>query len=366
MVGRREGARFEDLRTGRWLWNCHSNGGTFNLGHRNPDVIATLIDALADVDIGNHHLPSPHRSGAAEALAATTDGGLPGVVFSASASEANELAIKVARMQTGRSKIVVTDWCYHGTTTLTMAATVAMAERFGMSDDSVVSVAWNDTDAIRAAIDDSTAIVLLEAIPATVGFPIPEPGYLRSISSRCNEMGALLCIDEVQTGLGRTGHVWSYQHDDIEPDMVVTGKGLSGGIYPIAATLLNPTVFEVYSSLPRVHLSTFGGAELGSAVATKVCELITDPQLLHRVDRHAAMFHERLAAAGIEHRQRGLVMALRVKGQRHWRTWQKLLEHEVFAMPASFTSEWVQFKPPLILTDSDAGEIADRVVAALR
>jgi acetylornithine/succinyldiaminopimelate/putrescine aminotransferase len=366
VVGRRHGARFEDLRSGRWLWNCHSNGGTFNLGHRNPEVIDALVAALDRVDIGNHHLLSPVRAEAAAALAATTGGALPGVVFSASGSEANEVAIKLARLHTGRARLVTTHGCYHGTTVLTIATNVQMAEQFGLDHGDIVSVPWNDVDAMVASIDDTTALVLLEAIPATVGFTMPDPNYLARVQQRCNETGTLLAIDEVQTGLGRTGEMWSHHHDGIVPDIVITGKGLSGGVYPIAGTLLTEVLFESYSRMPRIHVSTFGGAEVGCAVATRVCQITSRPEFLPRIRRQAEMFRYAFAGAPFELRQRGLVMAVRVPGDGRQRTWQRLLNAGVFGFPASFSSEWVQLKPPLVLDDVEAAEIAELVVAALQ
>ena len=365
IVGSREGARFEDVRSGRWLWNCHCNGGTYNLGHRPASVLRGLTEALQTLDIGNHHLLSPVRASAARALARLTNDSLPGVVFAASGSEANEVAIRIARLLTGRARIVVTDRCYHGTTAATLATNVGMARRLGMTDCGITSVEWNDVAAMRRAIDDRTALVMLEAIPATAGFPMPNHGYLQSVRKLCDDAGALLLVDEVQTGLGRTGSVWSFQHDAITPDMLVTGKGLSAGLYPIAATLLAPAVYQWYSTQERMHLSTFGGDELGCVVAESVAQTVSDPAFLAHVRTLAALFRDGFDGAPFELRQRGLVMAICVPGQPHWTTWARLREHGVFGMPAAFTKDVVQFKPPLILTEQEAEMIVIAVRKAL-
>jgi acetylornithine aminotransferase len=365
VLGRRAGGRFEDRRSGRWLWNCHSNGGVFNFGHRNPAVTAAVIAALDQVDIGNHHTSSPWRAVAAQRLSATTGGTHPGVVFSASGAEANELAMKLAFLRTGRDGIVVAEGCFHGTTLATLATMVPLMEAVGLVRPEIVSVPWNDLDAMEAALHDQVGLVLLESIPATSGFPLPAPAYLSGVKERCSANGTLLALDEVQTGLGRTGRVWSYQHDDVVPDMVVTGKGLSGGIVPIAATLLSPDLFETWSNTPRFHVSTFGGSEVGCAAAIAVCDLLDDALLAHAQEL-SVLFHSRLGQQRFGFHGRGLVMALTVDHpDGNWGVWRRLRDAGVYVYPASFTQNVVQLKPPLIIDAAEATEIIEAVETAL-
>jgi putrescine aminotransferase len=363
VVGQRQGARFFDLTSGSWLWNCHSNGGTFNFGHRNDAIVAAVAEALGSVDIGNHHLPSPWRAAAAKSLSATTGDRLPGVVFSSSGSEANELAMKLAFLHTGRRGVVVVDGCYHGTTLATMATTVRLARSMGFESEHIVSVPWNDSQAMSNALaSNHVGLVLLEAIPATSGFPLPEPGYFVAVREACDAVGAVLAVDEVQTGLGRTGTVWSHEQDGIVPDMIVTGKGLSGGVVPIAATLMSPALFTTWSEAPRFHVSTFGGSELGCVAALAVCELLTLTFLEH-VSSLGERFVTGLRAGGVTVRGRGLTMAITAPdGHSHWDLWGRLRRNGVFGYPAAFTRNVVQFKPALTVTDAEADEIIDRVV----
>ena len=284
VMGEREGSRFQDAYSGRWFYNCHCNGGVFNLGHRNPRVIAAVRDALDHADIGNHHLVSAYRATAAERLVATTGGALPGVVFSVGGGEAVDLALKVARGHTGRDRIVSVEGAYHGHTGLALAAGSPDEQLLFRHDlPGFARVPYNDLDAISAAIDERTAAVILEAIPATAGFPMPEPGYLAGVEAACRAAGALLVVDEVQTGLGRTGTVWYHQQEGIRPDLLITGKGLSGGIYPIAATLMSAPVHAFFGAHPFSHVSTFGGADLGCVAAAEVCAVVTGPGFAERV-----------------------------------------------------------------------------------
>jgi putrescine aminotransferase len=368
VVGEREGARFRDARSGAWLWNCHSNGGVFNLGHRNPTVVRALRDALDHLDVGNHHLVSGWRARAAEQLADSTGGTLPGVVFTVSGSEAIDVAIKVARGSTGRHRIVSTVGSYHGATGLAVAAggDAPTRQRYLLDLPEFVHVPWDDLDAVRAAVDDDTAAVLLEAIPATLGFPPPSPGYLRGVQDLCRERGALFVVDEVQTGLGRTGSFWFSQQEAIEPDALVIGKGLSGGVYPVSATLLARDPFVWFTEEFGSHPSSFGGSELGCVVASTVCEMVGADGFLEHVRELAQRFTDGFRGAPFGLRQRGLVMALETGREGGaFEAWTALFRAGVFAFPAAYDTSVLQFKPPLILRHDEADEIVSRVRSVL-
>jgi putrescine aminotransferase len=364
VMGERAGPRFRDARSGRWLWNCHSNGGVFNLGHRNPTVIAALRDALDHLDVGNHHLVSGWRAQAAQKLAASTDGRLPGVVFTVSGSEAIDVAIKVARGATGRRRIVSTVGAYHGATGLAVAAggDAPTRERYLLDLPDFVHVPYDDLDAMAGAVDGDTAAVLLEAIPATLGFPPPSPGYLRGVEALCRRHGAHLVVDEVQTGLGRTGGCWFHPQEGIEPDAVVVGKALSGGIYPVSATLLAAGPFAWFTTEFGSHPSSFGGSELGCVVASAVCDLVAAPGFLEHVRALSDRFARGFADAPFGLRQRGLTMAFdtgREGGA--FEAWAALFRAGVFAFPAAYDTSVLQFKPPLILSHEEADTIVSLV-----
>lgn len=359
VMGEREGARFQDAYSGRWFYNCHCNGGVFNLGHRNPQVIAAVRAAMDHADVGNHHLVSPYRAAAAERLAATTGGALPGVVFSVGGGEAVDLALKVARAQTGRETIVSVEGAYHGHTGLALAAGSG-SERtlFHNELPGFVRVPYNDAEAMVAAIDERTAAVILEAIPATAGFPMPEPGYLAAIRSACDEAGALFVLDEVQTGLGRTGTTWYFQQEGVTPDLLVTGKGLSGGVYPIAATLMTADVHRFFGEHPFCQVSTFGGADLGCVAAAEVVDLVTAPGFADRVNAVGERLEAAFADLPFGVRRRGMLLALVFEEEHGGMTAMKaLFDAGVYAFFASFDPRVLQFKPALVATDDDVEAI---------
>ncbi len=364
VMGERSGVSFRDAFDGREYLNCHCNGGVFNLGHRNPRVIAAVAAALENLDIGNHHLISGWRAKLAERLAASTGGLMQGAVFGVAGGEAIDLAIKLARGHTGRRQIVSYRGGYHGHTGLALATGDApYREAFGPNLPGFTQIPFNDLGAVEEVVDERTAAVLIESIPATLGFPMPDPGYLEAIETRCRQVGALLVVDEVQTGLGRTGSVWYYEREGISPDMVVTAKGLGGGIYPIAATLVTAELLDFFRANPFIHISTFGGAELGCVAALEVLDIVEEPGFLERVTELGDWFEGELAELPFELRRRGLTMGFAFGDPGGgFDAMRALIREGVFAVVANNDPSVLQFKPPLITSDAEA----ERMVAAVR
>lgn len=363
VMGAREGIAFTDAFDGRRLVNCHCNGGVFNLGHRHPRVVDAVRAALDHLDIGNHHLVSGWRAELARRLAATTGGRMPGVVFGVGGGESVDLALKLARGHTGRTGIVSASGGYHGHTGLALAAgDPSYRDPFNVHLPGFAQVPFGDLGAMDGAVGDDTAAVILEPIPATLGMPIPADGYLAGVQRLCRERGALFIVDEVQTGLGRTGRMWCHQHDDLEPDLLVTGKGLSGGVYPITATLMTREVHAFFDTNPFVHISTFGGAELGCVAALAVLDVLEEPGFLERVRALGERFGEGFAGAPFEVRRKGLFMGLAFGEPDAGMVAAKgMIDAGVFAVYANNDTSVLQLLPPLVTTDDEADVIIRKV-----
>jgi acetylornithine/succinyldiaminopimelate/putrescine aminotransferase len=327
--------------------------------------VAALRRALYSLDIVNHHLVSGWRAKLAERLANTTGNLLPGVVFGVGGGEAIDVAIKVARAGTTRQGIVSARGGYHGHTGLAMAAgDPEFRDPFGPNPPGFIQVPFDDLEALEAAVDDSCAAVLLEPIPATLGMPIADPGYLEGVQAICRDRGAMLIIDEVQTGLGRSGRMWAYQHDGLEPDIVVSGKGLSGGLYPIAATLMTRELHSFFDTHPHIHISTFGGAEIGCAVALEVLEIVEEPGFLARVNDLAERFRDGFDGLPFELRQRGLMMGLAFAEEGAGMVAAAAFyKAGIFAVWANNDPKVLQFLPPLVLSDTEADDLIGRIRA---
>lgn len=359
VMGRREGVFFYDAFDGRRFFNCHSNGGVFNLGHRHPGVIAAVREALDHVDIGNHHLISGLRASLAARLSATTGGRLEGVVYAAGGGEAADLAIKVARASTKRRTIVSISGGYHGHTGLALATGDAQyRDPFGENLPHFKQIPFDDRAALASAVDDDTAAVVVEPIPATLGMPIASDGYLATIERLCHERGALFIVDEVQTGLGRSGTMWCHAQDGLSPDIVLTGKGLSGGIYPIAATLMTRSLHDFFLKNPFIHISTFGGAELGCVAALATLDVVEAPGFMKHVQETAERLGRELAGLPFSIRQRGLMMGLVFPMERGGMFAAKLLfDAGVFAVYANNDTRVLQFLPPLTISSTELTEL---------
>jgi len=375
VMGRREGYRFWDI-DGRELMDFHLNGGTFNLGHRNPEIVAALVEGLETYDVGNHHFPSVPRAALAERLTACSFGAaLPYVVFTPSGSEANDVAIKSARRATGRRRIVAFDCAYHGRSGLSGAAGDPSNARSFASDlpDEFVTVPFGDLDAMEQAFAASdVAAVLAEVIPATAGFPMPTDDYYPAVRELCDRHGTLLIADEVQTGLGRTGDVWAIDGWGVVPDILVTGKGLSGGVYPISATLLDERAGRWLHEDGWGYVSTFGGSELGCIVGQKALELSTAPDALANARAMGSYFRERLERLAASYpylaevRQRGVVMGIRFADRNGaLRMSGALYEQGVWAMFSGFDTSVLQWKPGLLIDQTYADEALARFERAL-
>jgi acetylornithine/succinyldiaminopimelate/putrescine aminotransferase len=374
VMGRREGPYIWDVNGEVRLIDCHCNGGVYNLGHRNPEIIRALVASLDELDIGNHHLISARRAALAEQLASLTPGHLAYTVFAVAGGEAIDLAIKVARGYTARTKIVSAQGGYHGCTGLALAAGDAKFRGvFGPPLPGFAQVPFDDVDTLAAAVDEETAAVILETIPATNGMPIPDPAYFPAVRALCDRTGAQLIIDEVQAGLGRTGRLWGVEHFEIIPDILVIGKGLSGGIYPMAATCFRAPLEAVFHADPFIHISTFGGAEVGCAVAQKVLEISAAPAFLAHVSELADLFGAGFQELKTHHgdvlvglRQKGLMMGIELTHAAYGSLFTKAaFDHGLLAIYAGNYPRVVQLLPPLTIERALVGEILERVDGAL-
>lgn len=374
--GKRGGCFLHDM-DGRAFINCHSNGGVFNLGHRNPRVMKAVATAMKTYDIGNHHLISAPKAACAALLAETLPKGLDQVVFGVSGGEAIDLAIKLARGVTQRNGIVSALGGYHGHTGLALATGDAkFRDKFGAVPPGFSQVPFNDIPAMESAVSQETAAVILETIPATMGIVVPDKNYLREVERICRARGALLILDEVQTGFGRTGKMWGFQHFGVTPDIVVMGKGMSGGIYPISATVYHKKYAWLFREDPFVHISTYGGSEIGCFAAMEVIGISRKKAFLDRVSSLGAFFRGELTSLGrrypklgLKVRGLGLMMGLEFKDEMTALFLVKLLfDNGVYLVYSGNDPKVLQFLPPLVATRAVAGKIlkaADRAFAAM-
>ena len=377
VIDRREGYYLYDM-DGRRLIDLHLNGGTYNLGHRHPELVEVLKAGTARFDMGNHHFPALARTALAEALAACAPA--PDMVYTAYGSgggEAIDIALKTARHATQKRKIVSIVKAYHGHTGLAVKTGDERFSRLFLSEDTqgeFVQVPFNDLGAMEDALRGrDAAAVIMETIPATYGFPMPHEGYLPSVKALCERYDALYIADEVQTGLMRCGEMWGCTKYGVEPDIMVTGKGISGGMYPIACCLIAERCGGWLKEDGFGHISTMGGAELGCVVAMKTLEIVQRPEvrtMVHVISDYLRAGLDRIMAeypdffVGI--RQHGVVMGLEFVHEEGAKpVMRHLYENGVWAIFSTLDPRVLQFKPGLLLTHADAEDVLRRVEIAM-
>ena len=374
VMGNREGVYLNDIDGKKKLLNLHSNGGVFNPGHRNPELIELLKNSFDELDIGNHHLMSRERANTAQLIASLMPGDLNYVVFGVSGGEAVDLAFKVARGFTGKTKIISATGGYHGHTGLALAAgDDKYYKPFGPPAPGFEQVEFGNIDQFEKSISEDTAAIILETIPATLGIVIPSQDYMQQVRQLCDKHGILLILDEVQSGLGRTGKLWAFENYDIIPDIVVLGKGLSGGIYPITATVFRTPLENVFHRDPFIHISTFGGAEPGCRIATRVLEISSSGEFLDHVNEMAAQIREGIEKLMEKHpgflielRQQGLMMGLKLKDEYSGPVLTKTAyDNGLLLIYANNDTSVCQFLPPLIITTDQIPEILTKLDKAL-
>ena len=376
VIDRREGYCLYDM-DGRRLIDVHLNGGTYNLGHRNPELIEVLNAGAQRFDMGNHHFPALARTALAEALAECTPEGLQYTIYGAGGAEAVELAIKSARHATQRRKIVSIVKAYHGHSGLSVKTGDERFSKTFLSEDLLgefVQVPFNQLDAMEDALKaGDAAAVIMETIPATYGFPMPREGYLPQVKRLCERYGALYIADEVQTGLMRTGDMWGISRYGVVPDIMVIGKGITGGMYPISCCVTSPRAGSWLQEDGFAHMSTAGGAELGCIVALKVLEITQRPEVRSMVryisdylrsglDEIQALYPDFFV--GI--RQHGVVMGLEFNHPEGAKpVMRRLYENGVWAIFSTLDPRVLQFKPGILMTQSLCEDLLRRVEAAI-
>ncbi len=285
-----------------------------SVGHAHPEVVKAVQKQAASymhVMVYGEYVQSPSVE-LCRRLAELMPMPLNTTYLVNSGTEAIEAALKLARAWTKRQKILYGKRAYHGNT---MGAMSVMdyperTEPFGPLIPQTASIAFNDYNALDQ-IDKSTAAVILETIQGGAGFIVPDPDYLKALKSQCQKMGALLILDEIQPGFGRTGKLFGFEHFDVVPDIVVMGKGMGGGM-PIGALSASKEMMNTFATQPKLgHITTFGGHPVIAAAALATLNIITANEFFKSVLDKEQLFRAELQHPKIkEVRGKGLMLAL--------------------------------------------------------
>ncbi len=309
---------------GRRFLDCYAQYGAVGLGHNSPAAVEAVQTALAEkIPALVQPYRAPHAVALANELTRLAPGQLSRCVFATSGAEAVEAAIKLVRSSTGRSIILSARGSFHGKTMGALAATGQSkhAEGFGPMPPRFEQVPFGDTSALesRLAHDaDEIAAVLLEPIQGERGVHLPPPGYMREVRELCTRYGVALVVDEIQTGLGRTGRMFACEEDGISPDVLLLGKVLGGGLFPLSACLCSAEFWNDRFALG--HSSTCANNNLACSVGRAVLRSLVDDDLCSAVTRKGerllaglTRIARRFPSVIAEARGRGLMAALELR-----------------------------------------------------
>ncbi|MBT2642681.1 acetylornithine transaminase [Bacillus sp. ISL-41] len=339
--------------------------GVCNLGHR-PEAVEHAVKEQLDLFWHVSNLfPQPIQEEAANKLAESS--GLDCVFFANSGAEANEAAIKLARKATGRTKIITFLQSFHGRTFAGMAATGQdkIKQGFGSMLETFIHLPFNDLDSLKTEIDSDTAAVMIEIVQGEGGIHVVTNEFIKEAASLCVEKGVLLIIDEIQTGIGRTGRPFAFQHFGIKPDIITVAKGLGNG-FPIGAAIGKAGLAEFFG--PGSHGSTFGGNPISMAAAIAVMDIIFNEGFLEETSAKGkllfAMLHKEVGWMEVVKDIRGLgLMAgieLTVAAQP---ILADLRKSGMIALPAG--EKVVRLLPPLNVTEEEIEKAVSLMKATL-
>jgi len=261
--------------------DCLGGFGAYSIGHRHPKVVAAIKDQLDKIPFSSKVLLNEPLALLSEKLALIAPGNLKFSFICNSGAEAVEGALKLARIKKGKPGIIYTENSFHGKTLGSLSVTGR--EKFQKSSlpllPNTKAIKFNDVDSLMRTIDNSTACFIVEPIQGEGGINIPSDDYLPKVREICDEKGILLILDEVQSGLGRSGELFASSRWGVSPDLMTLAKALGGGLMPVGAILGTPSVWQVFEDNPLIHSSTFGGNPLAARAALATLEVIIDEEL---------------------------------------------------------------------------------------
>ncbi len=348
---RGEGAYLID-ETGKRYLDLMSNYGVNVFGYGHPAITLALTEQLNALTTLHGSFTNDVRAEASDLLVKRCGADYTQVYWSNSGAEAIEAALKFAILATGKKRFIVCDHGYHGKTLGALSATAGekYKQPFAPLLWEFVQIPFNDPAALEQALDTNTAAFIVEPIQGEGGIYAPTPGYLARAKELCAAKGTLLIIDEIQTGVGRTGTFLASQKEAVAADILCLGKGLAGGI-PVGATVVNSRVAATITK--HIHTSTFGGNPLACAGVRATLQLLTEVQLT-RVQELGLLFKQCLGElrsdliSGV--RGEGLMLGLAVKDKRN-QLLKLLQDRQVLVIPAG--EDVVRLLPSFLVTEED-------------
>jgi putrescine aminotransferase len=368
--------------TGKVYIDCLGGFGIYNVGHRHPKVVKAVTDQLKRQALHSQDLLDPLRAMLAKALAMLTPGDLEYAFFCNSGTETIEAALKLARAyDPAKQTIVAATKGFHGKSmgALSVSAKAEFRRPFGPMLPNIEHVPFNDLPALRwrmqtlKTVGEDVGAVILEPIQGEGGVNIPDDDYLPGVRALCDEFGALLILDEVQTGMGRTGTMFCCEHWGVAPDLMCLAKAFGGGVMPAGAVVGTRAVFSRLFGNPFLHTTTFGGNPLACAAALATINVLIEERLPERAARIGERMLTGLREAAKGHRNividvrgKGMLMAMEFPNDQLGFTLSKaMLDRGVLVSGTLVNARVIRVEPPLTLTEEQADYVCKALADSL-
>ena len=341
-----------------------------NIGHRHPKVIEAIksqLDKYMHVTVYGEFVQAPQVKFATKLLEQLPSF-FQSVYLTNSGAEAVEGAMKIAKKYTGRRQIIAAKKAYHGSTqgALSLIGNPAYQEAYAPLLPEIEFITFNDSDDL-SQITTATAAVIIEAIQGEAGVRVPDMAYIKALRQRCTETGTLLVFDEIQTGFGRTGSMFAFQHFDIIPDILMLAKGIGGGM-PLGAFVSSKEIMDVIKDNPMLgHITTFGGHPVSCAAALASLEVILEKKLIEGVADKARLFKKELTHPKIkEIRGLGLMMCLQLENfDQVYNISKHCAEHGVMIDWYLHCETALRVAPPLTISNDEIIEACKTIKEAI-
>jgi len=344
--------------------------GVSNVGHRHPKIIEAIknqLDKYLHLMVYGEFVQSPQTL-AAQKILSTLPSNLNNIYFTNSGSEAVEGAMKLAKRFTGRSEIISFNNAYHGSTqgSLSVSGSEKFKNAYRPLLPGIEHINFNSISDLEK-INYKTAAVIIETIQGEAGVIVPENDFLKKLREKCNQSGSLLILDEIQTGFGRTGKFWAFEHFGIVPDILLCAKGMGGGM-PIGAFISSQELMSVFKNNPILgHITTFGGHPVSCAACFATIEIIEKENLLSEVEKKENLFKKLLIHPKIKNiRSKGLMMAVEFES---FEILKPIIDR---AIEKGILTDWflycdnsMRIAPPLIITEKQIENACEVILSCI-
>ncbi len=334
---------------GQQYMDLYGGHAVISIGHSHPHYVQMLEQQLHQIGFYSNSVKIPQQQELANKMGALSGYDDYHLFLCNSGAEANENALKLASFHNGRKKVIAFDGSFHGRTSLAVAATNDASIQAAVNDNANITfLPWNDEDALRMAIDDDVAAVIIEGIQGVGGVKIPSVSFLKSLRSLCDQYGVSLILDEIQSGYGRSGHFFAHQYAGIRADMVTMAKGMGNG-FPVAGVLIS----DKYKARHGMLGTTFGGNYLACAAAIAVLDVIQQESLIGNATKVGSHLIEKLRGLPGVREVRGMGLMIGIELDVPCAPLrQKLLEDYHIFTGTSSNKNTLRVLPPLTLTQT--------------